>query len=589
MSAEAWITVIVLAAAVAAMARDVLSPAAATLGGTGILLLADVIETDRAFSGFSNPAPITVALLYVLADAASRTGLLQPLVDAALGTGHSLRHSLSRILPGVAAASSVMNNTPIVAMLVPQVSAWAARHDKAPSRLLMPISFAAILGGTVTLIGTSTNLVVSGLLEEVGGEPLSFFEITRVGLPLTLIGTAAIIVLAPRLVPQRRSTREDLGPAGREFVVDMVVVEHGPLDGIDVESGGLRHLAGVFLVAIERGDELIAPVQPEMVVRGGDRLRFAGRVDRVTDLLAHKGLRSGEQAQFDGFDTSQLTFYEAVIGGVSPLVGHSLKEIRFRGRYQAAVVAIHRAGQRVNAKLGEVPLRVGDTLVLVADGGFRDRWRHRADFLLVSPMADAEVEPRPGRTVVALVTLGAVVAAAAGWVPVLHAVLAAALLLLAARILTPGEAKNAVDLDVVLTMAGGFGLAAAMQESGLAEQIAEIVAGSFGAMGAIGALLGIVLATLVLTELVSNTAAALLVFPIAMATAASLDLDPRGLAIAVAVAASASFLTPVGYQTNTMVYGPGGYRYTDYARLGAPITAAVIVTILITVPIFWPL
>jgi di/tricarboxylate transporter len=589
MSAEAWITVIVLVAAVAAMARDLLTPAAATLGGTSILLLADVIETDRAFAGFSNPAPITVALLYVLADAASRTGLLQPMVNAALGTGQSLQRSLGRILVPVAAASSVMNNTPIVAMLVPQVTAWAARHGKAPSRLLMPISFAAILGGTVTLIGTSTNLVISGLLEESGREPLSFFEITRVGLPLAIIGLGMIIVLAPRLVPQRRSTRDDLGPAGREFVVDMVVVEGGPLDGIDVEGGGLRHLAGVFLVAIERGEELIAPVQPEMVVRGGDRLRFAGRVDRVTDLLALNGLRSGEQEQFDGFDTSQLTFYEAVIGGVSPLIGHSLKEIRFRGRYQAAVVAIHRAGQRVNAKLGEVPLRVGDTLVLVADRGFRDRWRHRTDFLLVSPMVGAEVEPRPGRHVIAVVTLGAVVAAAAGWLPVLHAVLAAAMLVLAARILTPGEAKAAVDLDVVLTMAGGFGLAAAMEDSGLAEQIADIVAGSFGVMGAVGAVLGVVLATLVLTELVSNTAAALLVFPIAIATATSLDLDPRGLSIAVAVAASASFLTPVGYQTNTMVYGPGGYRYTDYARLGAPITAAVIVTILITVPIFWPL
>jgi di/tricarboxylate transporter len=589
MSVDAWVTVAVLAAAVLAMARDVLSPAPAMLGGTALLLLLDIIDAEQAFSGFSNPAPITVALLYVIADAASRTGLLQPLVHSALGSGDAPRRGLARMLPAVAASSSVMNNTPIVAMLVPQVTAWASRHNRAPSRLLMPISFAAILGGTVTLIGTSTNLLVSGLLAQVGQEPMTFFEITPVGLPAAIVGLVLIVALAPRLLPERSSTREDLGPAGREFVVDMVVEDNGPLDGLDVEAAGLRHLAGVFLVALARGDEIIAPVQPTTVVKGGDRLRFAGRVDRVTDLLALRGLRSGEQKQFDGFDTSRLTFFEAVIGAASPLIGRSLKDSQFRGRYQAAVVAIHRAGQRVDAKLGEVPLRVGDTLVLVADDGFRDRWRHRTDFLLVSPMGGAEMDPRPGRGLVAVLTLAAIIAAAAGWLPVLQAVLAAAMAIVALGILSPGEAKSAVDLDVVLTMAGGFGLAAAMESSGLAQQIADVLTSSFGSFGTAGALLGIVLATLVLTELVSNAAAALLVFPIAMATAFGLGLDPRGLAIAVAVAASSSFLTPVGYQTNTMVYGPGGYRYSDYARLGLPLSLAVTATIMITVPVFWPL
>ncbi|MDJ0961901.1 MAG: SLC13 family permease [Acidimicrobiia bacterium] len=589
MSADAWITIVVLLLAVAAMVRDRLSPAAAMIGSTGVLLLTGVIDAGEAFSGFSNPAPITVALLYVVAEAVSRTGVLQPLVTKALGDSDGERGGLVRILTPVAGASSVLNNTPIVAMLVPEITGWSTRRGRAPSRLLMPLSFAAILGGTITVIGTSTNLIISGLLEASGGEPLGFFEITPIGAAITVVGIGLITLLAPRVLPDRRSSSDDLGEAAREFVIDMVVTPGGPLDGVEVEAGGLRHLRGVFLVALIRRDDVIAPVLPSSVVRGEDRLRFAGRVDDVVDLMSIPGLESGEQEQFNEFEVAPLSFYEVVIGAASPLINRTLKEARFRGRYQAAVVAIHRAGQRVNAKLGEVPLRVGDTLVIVADPEFRARWRNRTDFLLVSPLGQRPVEDRRGAKRTMVIALVAILAAATGVVPVLNAILAAALALVLVGVLTPGQAKNAVDIDVVVTMAGGFGLAAGMQASGLAETIADGLVSSFGAVGSLGALLGVVLATMLLTELVSNAAAALLVFPVAVAAASSIGADPRGFAIAVAVAASASFLSPVGYQTNTMVYGPGGYRYTDYVRLGVPLSLVVITTILILVPVLWPL
>ena len=588
MSAEAWITILVLVAVVYSLVRDLLAPAAAMLAGTAVLLLTGVIDAEEAFSGFSNPAPITVALLYILAKAVSATGLLEPLIDRALQTGGSARATLGRVLPPVLVASSVLNNTPIVAMMVPHFLSWTSRHGKSPSRYLMPLSFAAILGGTVTLIGTSTNLVISGLLAEAGYEPLSFFEITVVGLPVAIVGLILVIGLAPQVLPDRTSIRDDFGTAGREFIIDMLVNEDGPLDGTTVELGGLRNLSGVFLVEIVRADEIVAPVRPEMVLHGADRLRFAGRVDQVVDLMAIPGISSTESEQFEGFDTSRSSFFEVVVGATSPLVGHTLKGFRFRGYYQAAVVAIHRAGQRIDAKLGDVTVRVGDTLVLLADPGFRSRWRDRSDFLLISPLGEVPLTPRRGGPVVAVATIGAVLLAATGVLPALEAVLLGVMIILAFRVLTPGEAKNAIDLDVILTMAGGFGLAAAMQVSGLAETIAAGMVDSFGSVGAIGALLGIVLATVVLTELVSNTAAALIMFPIAVSAAIELGLDDvRGFAIAVAVAASASFLTPIGYQTNTMVYGPGGYRYTDYARLGAPTSIAMVLIILATVPVFW--
>jgi di/tricarboxylate transporter len=255
--------------------------------------------------------------------------------------------------------------------------------------------------------------------------------------------------------------------------------------------------------------------------------------------------------------------------------------VEFRSRYQAAVVAIHRAGQRINAKLGQVELKVGDTMVLLTDPGFRGRWRDRSDFLLVSPLGGSSPAVTRKAGLVAAIMAVVVVVAGLGLLPMLEVSLIAAVALVAFGVLTATEARNAVDLDVIIIVAASFGLGAAMERSGLANHLAAGIVGAFSALGPLGVLLGIILATSLVTELITNTAAAALIFPIAYATALQIDQDPRLFGTVVAVMASTSFLTPIGYQTNTMVYGPGGYRFTDYTRLGAPITAAVIVTILL--------
>jgi di/tricarboxylate transporter len=541
---EAWLTLVVLLAMMVVLARDIVPPSVAVIASVVALLVAGVVTPAQAFSGFSNPAPLTVAALYVLARAVEKTGALQPIVSATLGAGTGLRSSLARLLVPTAAASAFLNNTPIVAMLISQVTEWADRQGRSPSFFLMPLSFAAILGGVVTLIGTSTNLVVSGLLEASGQEPLSMFELTRVGLPIALVGLMVIIVLAPVVLPERRAPRREMEEEAREFVVGMDVVSGGTLDGNAVASGGLRNLQGVFLVEIERGDQVIAPVAPDTVLHGGDRLTFVGRADMIVDLQSMRGLVSREREHIQEFDTHRNRFFEAVVGATSPLVGKTVKEIGFRGRYQAAVVAIHRAGQRVQAKLGTVRLKVGDTLLVLADPGFQGRWQDRTDFLLVS-----------GR----------------GGTP-------------------PAVTRRAaVDLDVVLVIAGAFGLAAALQVSGLGARLAGLVVGSFGGLGPVGGLLGIMVATVALLSLITNNAAAVLMFPIAMSTAQELALSSRPFAIALAVVASASFLTPISYQTNIMVYGPGGYRFGDYARLGVILMVVVVAVALWLVPRYWPL
>ena len=586
---ESWLTLVVLGGMIATLARDVVAPSVAVIGAVVILLVADVITPAQAFGGFSNPAPITVAALYVVSRAVQKTRALQPFVATTLGASENQRWTLARLLTPTAAASAFLNNTPIVAMLVPQVTGWAEQSGRSPSRFLMPLSFAAILGGMVTLIGTSTNLVVSGLLTEAGEAPLGMFELTPVGLPIAVLGISSLLLLSPWLLPDRRPARADLSEGYREFVVRMTVLSGGPLDGRTVEGGHLRHLQGVFLVELERENEVIAPVAPDTVLRGGDRLTFVGRADVVVDVHSMSGLVSSEHEHVAEFDTTRHTFFEVVLGPTSPLVGQTLKEAGFRSRYQAAVVAIHRAGRRVHAKLGGVQLKVGDTLLVLSDPDFETRWRERGVFLLVSRLGGVTSAATKKAPVVGIVVAAIVVSASVGVLPVLHAALIGAFALVIVGVLTPGEARSAVDLDVILVIAGAFGLGAALQVSGLAELAAQFLLTAFGGWGAKGALFGVVLTTVALIGIITNNAAAVLVFPIAMSTAADLGLDQRPFAIAVALAASASFLTPVAYQTNIMVYGPGGYRFADYTRLGLPLTVIVIAVTIILVPALWPL
>ncbi|HEY7704090.1 MAG TPA: SLC13 family permease [Acidimicrobiia bacterium] len=585
MSWEAWFTLAVIITVLVLLARERVPPSVAMSGGMVAVLLAGIVTPEQALSGFSNAAPLTVAALFVLARAVEKTGVMAPVVSAALGRTRGRRAQVARLMAPVAASSAFLNNTPIVAMLLPQVSEWSARNRQSASRLLMPLSFAAILGGVVTVIGTSTNLVVSGLIQEAGYDPIGFFEIGKVGLPLCLVGLAVAVLWAPIGLKERRPAVEEPSESPRQFAFEMRV-EPGPLEGKTVEEAGLRNLAGVFLASIERGGELHAPVAPDDRLRAGDYLRFAGRAGDVVDLQGIRGLAPAS-SHLHPIDASR--YFEAVVGATSPLVGSTLKDSGFRARYQAAVIAIHRAGEEVDAKLGEVPLRVGDTLLILADTGFQARWRDQTDFLVIAPFRAAP--PQLGRRawLVGVIGLGLIFVASIGLLPILQASLLAAVALVAFGILRPGEARASLDLDVIVTIAAAFGVAAAAQESGLAEKIAEVLVGALGGFGGIGILAGVIVAAMVLTAVVSNNAAALLMVPIGGAAAVSAGLDPRGFFIAIAVAASIDFMTPIGYQTNTMVWGPGGYRFSDYPRFGFPLTIASLITMLVVVPVAWPL
>ncbi|MBW3604191.1 MAG: SLC13 family permease [Actinobacteria bacterium] len=580
MTLDAWLTLAVVAASLVLLVRDTLPPPVVLLGGTITLVVTGVLDGVAAFAGFANPAPITVAALYVLARAVEVTGALDPVLSRLLGSGErerSTRGLLARLLVPVAGASAFLNNTPIVAMTAPQVATWSEQRGRSAAPLLMPLSFAAILGGVVTSIGTSTNLVISGLLVDRGLPPLGLFEISRVGLPVAVVGVALLVLLAPVLLPERAGG-VDLKEQVREFSVDMRVVDDGPLVGLSVEEAGLRQLQGVFLVRIERTGHVIAPVGPGEVLSAGDVLSFVGNVDLIVDLQRIRGLASTEEHHLYGIDETRQAFFEVVLGSSSQLAGSTLKEVGFRSRYDAAVLAVHRAGQRVEAKLGELQLRAGDTLLLLADSSFRRKWRESGDFLVVARLGGTSPGRRRKAPLVLALTGLLVVLAGSGLLDILDAALLITIALVATGVLTLREARDAVDLDVIIVIGAAFGLGAAMEATGLAAAAASVLLSVFSSFGAIGALLGVVVTTIVLTEMITNNAAAVLMFPIAFTAADAANADPRSFAIAVAVAASASFLTPIGYQTNTIVYGLGGYRFADYPRLGFPLTVLVLAT-----------
>ena len=588
MTAEAWLTAAVVIAILAGLVFDLASPSVLVFTGVVVLLFAGVIDTSQALAGFSNPAPFTVGALFVLARAVAKTGAIRPYTQRLLGeTGHTRRPMLRLLIPS-ATLSGILNNIPLVAMMIPEVTTWARRRGSDVAKFLLPLAYAASLGGMMTLIGTSTNLVVAGQMSDAGLEPFAFFELGAIGLPIAVLGLLVLVAFSPRILAGRTSPSAQMVEADiRDFSVQMEVIGDGPLDGITVDVAGLRHLEGVFLVAIDRGDTVIAPARPETVLRGGNRLTFVGRVDMVLDLERVRGLRHAEHRQVSAVLDRAAAYFTVAIGGDSPLVGRTLKEAGFRSRYQAAVLAIHRAGHRIDAKLGDVPIHTGDALVLVSDPGFRDRWAGRSDFLLISPLDDDIQPAAPGGWLVLSILATVILLASLGVVPILYAALGAAILLIALRILTPDEARRAVDLEVIGVIASAFGLAAAMEASGLAANISSGLVTLFGGLGEAGVLAGVVLATMALTEFVTNNAAALLMFPIAVSSAQAAGIAPRGMAVAVAIAASACFLTPLGYQTNTMVYGPGGYRVSDYVKAGTPLTLIVFVGLLWLVPVLY--
>lgn len=567
---EAWFTATVVIALLTTLIATRAAPDMVFLAALTVLLISGVVAPSEALTGLANPGVLTVAALYVVVAGIRETGGVQWISQSMLGRPRSLFDAQRRLTLPVAGFSAFLNNTPVVAMLIPAVGDWARKHNLAESKLLLPLSYAAMLGGTCTLIGTSTNLVVNGLLEQRLGNGLMLFELAWVGIPVLIIGLAFIYTTSRWLLPERRPAVETLEDP-RQYTVEMLVEPSGPMVGSTIEKAGLRNLPGCYLMEIERDGDILPAVSPRERLQVNDRLVFVGVVDSVVELQKIRGLKPATEQVFklDG-KRSERRLVEAVVAETSPVANRTVRDGRFRTRYNAVVIAVARNGERVKGKLGDITLRSGDTLLLETGEDFAERQRNARDFLLVRSIEGAAT-PRHDRAWLALTILGGLLLSVAwGWLSMLEGALGAGALLIITRCLSVNAARQAIDWSVVLTIAAAFGIGAAMDQTGLALTLAEGLLQLAGDSPWLNLAI-IYIVTALFTAVITNNAAAVLMMPIAASVAGDLGVSLIPYAVAIMFAASASFATPMGYQTNLMVYGPGGYHFTDYLRAGLPL------------------
>ncbi|MEK7711280.1 MAG: SLC13 family permease [Planctomycetota bacterium] len=559
------------------------------VGVATLLMALGILSPADALSGLANEGVITVGVLYIVAAGLRETGVLSVAAQRLLGRPKSVRHAQFRMMAPVAAMSAFVNNTPIVAMCLPVVNDWAKRHKLSPSKLMLPLSYAAIFGGCCTLIGTSTNLVVHGLLLEHAHikEPLHLFSLAWVGVPCALVGIGYILLCSGALLPDRRAAARDFEDP-KQYTVEMIVESGSTLAGKTIEGAGLRQLPGMYLMEIDRDGEILAAVGPLERLQAGDRLVFVGIVESVVELQKIRGLKPATDQVFKlDSPRARRSLIEAVVSDSCPLVGKTVRDGRFRTIYNAAIIAVSRNGERIRKKVGDIILKPGDTLLLESHPTFAEQHRNSRDFYLVSRI-EGYTPPRHERAWLSgAIFVAMIVAAGSGKTSMLLAAMLAAGLMIIGRCCTSSVARASVDWQVLIAIAASFGIGRAMESTGAARYIAESMLGIAGD-NRWAALAVVYVLAMICTELMSNNASAVLMFPIAMATATALHADFMPFVMAVMFAASFGFATPLGYQTHLMVYGPGGYRFSDFLRMGIPLDLLMGVIAVVLIPRFWP-
>jgi di/tricarboxylate transporter len=594
MTWEGWLTLVVVVAMVAAMAKNLASDLI-MLGAVAVFLTAGLFskafpDAGKLLSGLGNEAVVTVAVLYVVVAGLSRTGAMGLITRPLLGNPRTVLAAQTRLMFPIASLSAFLNNTPIVAMCLPVVSDLSKRTGIAASKLFMPLSFATILGGICTLIGTSTNMVIYGLyVAETGDrDGLSMFDPAWAGVPCAVVGIVFILVTSRWLLPDRRATLSDATDP-REYSIEMVVEHESPLIGMTIEEAGLRGLPGLYLAEIERHGRVLPAVASTEKLWSDDHLVFVGVVDSMLDLQRVRGLRPATDQLFKlNAPRSERCLIEAVVSNKCPLVGQSIREGRFRSVYNAAVIAVGHRGERVNKKIGDIVLVAGDTLLLEAHPSFADQQKNRKDFFLVSKIEDSTPPGHEKAWLALAILVAMIVVAGFEWLTMVQAGMIAATLMVVTGCCNAGSARRSIDWEILVTIAAALGVGETMRSTGLAQRIAETAIGATGSDPWM-ILVAIYATTMVLTEFLSNNATAAIIYPITMATATSLGLEPKPYLIAVMVAASCGFATPFGYQTNLMVFGPGGYRFTDFLRLGVLLDLVVMAVTVSVLPLVFDL
>jgi di/tricarboxylate transporter len=597
METHGWFVCSVILMVMVALATNRVAVDVAMLTALTVLLVGDVLfgggvlSVQDAAAGFANPALILIGSLFVVAAGLERTGGLEKVARFVLGHPKTQAGAVARLTFPVALMSGVMNNTPIVAMYLAIVHDWAKRLRMSASKLYMPLSFAAILGGKLTLFGTASNMIVMALyhdhvskLDPSEGalyqlsQREEFWGIALLGVPTTIAGLVFMVVAAPWIIPARRPVESESSDP-RRFHIEMQVGT--AIHGQTVQQAGLRQLQGLFLAHIERDGETRVAGR-HLRLEEGDRLGFVGALESVLDLRKIRGLVPVDDDKMRSDHGTVLV--EAVISARSTLVGRTVRGSNFRARYNAAIWAVHRHGEQLTGKIGEIRLRPGDTLLLEARPGGASALKNNPDFYLASAVQASEGIRHDRANVALLILLFVVLAITVFDVAAPVAALVGAGMTVATRCIRSGVARAAINWQVLMVIGSAWSLGTAMDNTGVAQYLAEGVVGLFHDASAPMMILILFLVTAGFAQLITNNGAAVLMFPIAMRVAHEFAIHPHAVLFTLMVAAGSTFLSPISYQTNLMIYGPGGYRFMDFVRLGAPLTLLLAVICALVAP-----
>jgi di/tricarboxylate transporter len=570
--------------------KEILGPSFTFMLAIAVLGIFGVITPSEILSGFANEQVAVVIMLLLLGDIIRKTEVIESAFDHLFRSARSYKGFLSRMMLIISGFSAFLNNTPLVAVMMPYVHSWCKRNDISPSKFLMPLSFAAILGGCATLIGTSTNLIVNGLVVDQEIIPdlpaLNIFDFAYVGVPMILFGFLFLLLFSDKLLPSKSPFQEEFAKNTRQYIVEARIHSNSHLIGKTIEEAGLRQLKGLYLFELVRKSFRIPAVAPNVILHQDDILVFAGDTETIAELInSNSGLSLPEIGMLSKKKKAEVV--EIVISQNSSLIGKTVKQVNFRSKYDAAIIAIHRNGERVTGKLGTVTLKAGDVLLIYTGIDFYSR-AGTNDFYFISKVRDF-IKLEPYKIIILFGgTILAILLSAFHVISLFMGLIIVILAALAMKITTAKELPKGVDYNLGLIIVMSLALGTAMIKTGAADLLANSMIAVFMPLGRIGLLFGIYLVTAFMAAYITNKAAVGIIFPIALTMAVNLELNPTPFILTVAYAAAANFMTPIGYQTNLMVYGPGGYAFKDFFKVGFPLTMLyMVITVLILTIIYF--
>ena len=548
-----------------------LKPAVSFLLAVLIFTITGILGTQEVLAGFSNPSIIVIILLVIITAGLRKNFRMELLFDAVFKKSKTYRNFLIRLMTQVALLSAFINNTPVVALMTPYVIEYGRKNNITPSKLLIPLSFATIMGGMITLIGTSTTLVLNGFIMEARAPELRFEDLLFIGILVTITGISFIAFIGHRFLPDHRDTVQDFSKNQREYLIETRLTVNSPLINKTVVDGNLRNLQGVYLVEIQRNEKIISPVYPNEVIEKDDILFFAGDTNNIMDIInAGKGLVLPENAK--DYHQDKMEVIEAVVASYSSLIGKTVKESSFRNRYDAAIVAIHRNGERISGKIGEIELEPSDVLLLYAGNDFSNRVDLYRDLYVINKVREIAEPGKKKYYALALIAIGALVLFITKGLSLFPSLLIIFTIMVGFGLITIQEVRRELDFNMIGILVLSLAIGQAMILSGAGVMVAEWMIGLFEPIGSTAMLIGLIIITTLLTSLIGNVGAVSISFPIALGISESLQMSGMPYFLGIAYAASAAFITPFSYQTNLLVYGPGGYNFKDFIRVGIPIT-----------------